>query len=770
MKTIFLCLIGLLSTQASNAQSIEDNFQLLRTELAQKVNALRIDMGARPLRFDDVLKAAAVFHSNYMAKNDTLTHQETAADVATPQLRVLKKGGHNFELVGENVLYSRPQHFPLDDNDVKILAEEMFLAWKKSPGHYANMIKPEYELGDFGFQVHPGKKIVYATQVFGKKGVSIPGQLSSNAYGLTPAPLECNLAFREFPNLIASMGNDLRMEGSEIKFYYYDIGYFKRIFQGPNDGIAVDLVSEDQLLCGQPNQLDISPVYDGVLLKPVYRDELLRNNEAKSDVRVITVVGHIPTGMNTAVLSPSLILVQDGKKCRYLSPATVPHKYYALRPIKPVAKDPGDISLLQNGIVASQQVEYEFNTNQIKPVHPPVILPEDARIVAVEINAYSSVEGDSLKNDRLHQDRALYIQKHIQSQTHAPDSVFSVSASENWPFLGFQLAYYGNEKLAAISHDSIKKLIASGDRSLPWEEMLYDQRTSTATIHFQGTMPNEGLQQEEMNLRTAVLNNDVRLANKALYLMSLRDSLDTEVLFEKAVFDWCCQHPEVSTNTSAVLSRVYRNDLYLVARFLFNWAGKSALLEQDARFNMLHLYTLVGQELLDDWDTDSERLSRIIHPKKVDQLTQSTSISQSLMLNLHLTYLQYYGQINDAQNINQSFNFINQYFREHRLNAEDDIALVLFFNYWSMYDMTIDYLLPKYRRNELDEEGVFILAQTMNLYEQEHNKEEYLKILDSASRIHPARWCNWLQHDFQMLRDSDVKSMYCHTCQESAQD
>jgi hypothetical protein len=59
------------------------------------------------------------------------------------------------------------------------------------------------------------------------------------------------------------------------------------------------------------------------------------------------------------------------------------------------------------------------------------------------------------------------------------------------------------------------------------------------------------------------------------------------------------------------------------------------------------------------------------------------------------------------------------------LNAEDDVALVLFFNYWSMYDMTIDYLLPKYRRNELGEEGIFILAQTMNLYEQEHNKEVY---------------------------------------------
>lgn len=762
--------IGLLASFSAMAQLSDAAERSLRMELFQKVNNLRIEHGATSLSLNDTLRAAAALHSTYMATNDVLSHEEPATDLETPFARVLQSGGRNFETIGENVLFSTPQQFPLGNDAVKILAEEMFQAWKKSPGHFANMINPEFEYGDFAFRVQPDKRIVFATHVFGKKGVSIPGQLSSKAFGLQEAPVECNLQFREFPNLIASLGNDLHVEGDEIKFYYYDIDYFKRIFQDPNDGLAVDLVSYRQLPCGTSNQLDISPIYDGVLLKPVFRDEMLRHNEARSDFRVITVAGRIPPGIDADDISPSMVLIQDGKKCRYLAPAYVPQRSYELRPIQPMVYDPGEIIMLKKGIVWSQQIPYEFNTNQIQPVKNSPVLPDAAPIAAVEITAFSSVEGDSVNNDRLHKGRAQYIRDHIRSQTGVADSLCTVSAMENWPYLAVQLASYGRENLASISHDSLKRLISSGDASLPWKQILYEQRISTATIHYSGVVSESGpsLILEEMTLRTAALNNQPALANKALYLMSLRDSLTTNVLFEKAVFEWCCRQPEIVTNYAAVLSRIYDNDLFASARFLFNWAYKSDELDENARFNLLYLYTLVSQGLLNDWDADAERLSNVIHPKIVNRLAGSAPLTPSMMLNLHLTYLQYYGQVNDARNISLSFDFVNRYFREHRLDDKDDVALVLFFNYWSMYNLTIDFLLPQFRRKELGEEGLFILAQTMNLYDHASNADEYLKILESAALLNPSRWCAWLRHDFQIMRDTNIKAMYCKKCLDTS--
>lgn len=71
-----------------------------------------------------------------MAQNDVLSHDANIRDYETPAKRVRQFGGKDFEITGENVLSSTPQRFPLDENAVTALAEEMFLSWKNSPGHY----------------------------------------------------------------------------------------------------------------------------------------------------------------------------------------------------------------------------------------------------------------------------------------------------------------------------------------------------------------------------------------------------------------------------------------------------------------------------------------------------------------------------------------------------------------------------------------------------------------------------------------------------------
>lgn len=70
-----------------------------------------------------------------MARRDELTHTQKAANNATPSKRVLLKGGKDFELVGENILYSTPQKLPLSKKEVTALATEMFESWKNSPSH-----------------------------------------------------------------------------------------------------------------------------------------------------------------------------------------------------------------------------------------------------------------------------------------------------------------------------------------------------------------------------------------------------------------------------------------------------------------------------------------------------------------------------------------------------------------------------------------------------------------------------------------------------------
>ncbi len=765
MRTFLLSLSLVLSTTCS-AQLTEKNREQLRSELITQINELRTSLGLKSLVVSDTLRKAAEFHSDYMAKNNTLSHDQKSKKYKTPKKRVNAFKGKDFEIVGENVLYSTKQNFPLNKKEVSQLASEMFESWKNSPGHYANMTEPEYVFGDLGFKTSSTKSVVYATHVFGKRGHVIPNQLSPNAFKILPASPACEQAYKGISNIVMNMGDDFEIEDDEVNFYYHDINYFKRIFSGPNDGLAIDLIHKDQLACGKPNELDVSPIYDGVMLKPVFRDEMLRNNRAESDYRLITKVGDLPKNLSSDDYSPSVIMIKNGEACLYLYPAQISRNDYTLRPIEPITNDEPSAQLQKKGVVAFQQLQYNFNTNKRSSPELPTINNYEAPIHSIRITSFSSVEGDSSANAKLHNARADYIRRHVSQKLTFQDSLLEVDASENWTMMDFQLNYLKRDDLSALSHDSLKAILKDRDDSLPWDSLLFEQRISSAVIYYEGeydeTTSTESL--ASFNLRTAVALKNPILANKALYELYKDEYTELSLLFEKPVFEYLCSESRTVANFAALLSHIYYESPYQVTQFIHGWLHRKDELSESARFNLIHLYTLVGTHLLDNWDVSAERLSNVIHPHKINPLSP-TKEDEQLILNTHLTFIQYFGQINDGENISKSFYFIADYFKEHALDMEDDVDLSLFFNNWSMYRMTEKHLLPKFVDNALNEDGLFILAETMNYIHSKDQTNQYIHVHEKALEMNKSRWCNWLKKDFQVLRDYRVKRLYCEACE-----
>lgn len=746
------------------SQLSEQEKSTLRVELGGLINELRLSKGLQPLVFNDTLRAAAEFHSQYMAKSDNLSHSQPKSKYKTPTKRVVYKGGKVFVTVGENVLYSTQQKFPLNKKEVSALALEMFNSWKNSPGHYANMTDPKYVYGDLGFSINTKKQNVFATHVFGTKGHLVNGQISKNQFGLVPAAEDCDKEFKQFSNLVLNMGNGLSLDGDEVVLYYHNISYFEKIFSNDNDGMAIDLISKDQFNCGGPNMLDLSPVHDGILLKPVYRNEMFKNNRAESNYRVITKVGDIPEGLNGDDYSLSVILIKDGKSCKYMYPAQHPSKDYDLRPFDPYLNNDSKIEFVLDGVIASQELRYDFRTNKKKAVKLPEIDRSFSDIHSIQINSFSSVEGDSTHNSSLHNARASFIQNHLMDELKVSAEKISKNASENWSLMDFQLNYFERDELSLLSHDSLKKVLKVRDTSLPWDSLLFAQRKAEAIINYFGEFEEDGVEDLSLfNLRTAVAMNNVELANKALYVMYQNDEYNPHVLFESQIMDFMNTHPETVANYSANLSRYYNLDLYKVTNFIYAWMYREDELNDKTRANLLHLYTLVGLELLDRWDVSAKRLSNVIHPLKIEDFTPD-NLNDELLLNLQLTYIQYFGQVNDGTNINRAFRFIAEYFKENNLKPKDDVDLALFYNSWSMYRMTVDHLSAKFKQNKLNEDGLFLLAKTMNFTNYKDVSGIYVDVQKKAIESNSERWCDWVDYDFQVMRNTEVKRMFCETC------
>ena len=75
---------------------------------------------------------------------------------------------------------------------------------------------------------------------------------------------------------------------------------------------------------------------------------------------------------------------------------------------------------------------------------------------------------------------------------------------------------------------------------------------------------------------------------------------------------------------------------------------------------------------------------------------------------------------------------------------------------------TINYLYPLFTTHDLNEDGIFALAQTMNYVDPEDPRFE--KVNETALEANQERWCEWMNLDFQLLRNSKLKSQYCETC------
>ncbi len=89
MSRVLLIISLLLFPILNFAQLSSQDEDKLRLELSKLINKLRTNKGLQPLIFNDTLKAAAKFHSDYMAKYDDLSHSQPKPKFKTPTKRVI---------------------------------------------------------------------------------------------------------------------------------------------------------------------------------------------------------------------------------------------------------------------------------------------------------------------------------------------------------------------------------------------------------------------------------------------------------------------------------------------------------------------------------------------------------------------------------------------------------------------------------------------------------------------------------------------------------
>lgn len=761
---IIALIVNLYTVFAQQLNATEEKY--LADLITKKVNAERKRLGVHSLSRNKTLTKAAKLHATYMATNREVTHYQKNEELKTPHKRVLKFS-KDFNVTGENVLNTRSIKPPFTNKKLSFIANLMFKAWKKSPEHYENIISNQFSYADFGFSYDKLKKQIYAAHVFGNKTYKVPNQLSEYAFGVIDDKecVDCK-SLSTYSNVIANMGNNLSIEGNEIIFRYHNKAYFNTLFTEALDGLAIDLVTKDQIKCGTENKLDSSPIYDGVILPPVYRDELKAKNKAKGDYRVVISLGIIPEHLKNKELSANLIIIKNQNKCAYKVPVSIPHNRYNLTPITPNLLIP-NTKLKSEGIAFVKELYFDFASSKTTALNITPINTDKEKIHSIDIKSYTSVDGSYKNNAYLFKKRADFIKNHLINNLKLHQTNINTEAKENWELFDFQLEIYGLEGAIKKSKKEKRKL-ANTDLKNTWSLQFGQQRKSKAIIFEKGSWKTSDKNHAYYNLIDALISDNSNLANKALVALYNQEETINYVLSQDFILERLILKKDLVQNTSAlIIKNINSYEIDSIIYYINYWLKRYHELTPKTQENLLNLYTITAKQLLMYWDIDNERLARVLHPDKVEKLFdkyKNSKTSSSLYLNYQMAIIEYFGQINDYPKIEHSFNFIKDYFSKHSLTINDDINLALFFNNWSMYNLTLNLLFKSYLDDRLNEQATFILAKTLIAYPEGQNKILLKTIQQEAIKMNKKKWCEWMKKDFQNLRQGYIKNLYCSTC------
>lgn len=150
------------------------DFALLTNLVHGGINEVRKRKGAAALAINPILTQAALDQNNYQIRTDQLSHYQDNPLKKTVKERVDGFGGR-FRMVGENVQF---KGFPVrtwsTGNEREIItptyvdaAADLIKNWVNSPGHYKNLINPNYRLVGTAVGWNPENSAVFSTQVFG---------------------------------------------------------------------------------------------------------------------------------------------------------------------------------------------------------------------------------------------------------------------------------------------------------------------------------------------------------------------------------------------------------------------------------------------------------------------------------------------------------------------------------------------------------------------------------------------------------------------------
>lgn len=569
------------------------------------------------------------------------------------------------------------------------------------------------------------------------------------------------------------LANYIVVRKDSIFLRHDDLESMKGILRKGKDGFAVDIVDRKQFPCDADNDLHKSFAHDGVLLKPVFRNKLLKKNKLEDSGQFEAFLGRIPAGMkNRDDLQYNVLTIKHKCVCRYstlLEPMTgglnlvevdIPWDTVGFAPIE------RNIRRYLDFVVPFEKEKFVYKVEDVQPLLDSVHAL--GRIITrIDIKAYASVEGTKTLNMDLYNRRAEGIYDAIQSQQQQP-IMLSRQAYENWSDFRVDVLNTPYAWLLGMNREQIKDTMSANSKI--WKDLeptLAPHRKAEVRVFlsesFLDTLaPKQVLRQYKRSMEQGM--PDSAIYYQSILLRSFESGqLQREVLLRTDIpirKGMSTLHANRFNMARKIGDPDYINWYIRKADSILSFNHDSPTLTalyMDWRIRNLHAAPGTYKRLPFEYTQNLDRIERQGYP--IDLINR-------MRLNFHLAGVTWAESHEDLAARESSLKSIYGLLKPARLNDEELSKMGRFFNAYFRVRWTVDMLKPRIESGDYPEELMLVYLSSAMFY-PEVAGEDNLKILTLKARDMNKNWfCSRSRMYFQMRRLEWMKPILCDSCGE----
>ena len=594
----------------------------------------------------------------------------------------------------------------------------------------------------------------------------------------TPYCSSCIRLIQEMPKEVL-FGVHINSSG-EVIFSINNSKWFAELLTSPTDGIAVDLVPKDIFGCNRKN-LDVSGLAKGFVLPIVYLTELQKRKKDIGGGQFSFLIGMVPAALKDKELEGNLAIIKNGTVCFYTFFVDIPRSVWDFLPMGLFADSLVNTSAILDDNTRipfpySNKIQFSipFTKNKallseaaIQPLYDSIRIGNYA-IQKIDIQAFSSIEGEADINKDLQQKRAEAITKGLQKKQ-AASFIQTVNVNENWSDFYKDIPQSTHPEFASLSQADIRIKLLDRTVADELEPILRKHRKALITLYVKPK--NEWTDKQE---NTLLEQFKVAIEKKEIYKASqLQEEIFGRISTNQLPSDFLdrLEIPMEKSYISLLTQKeTYKYQLALndereaIDHFKY-------LLQLDPE-NGRVLYNICSLNFV-LWKYDSSFIDPVEFHRQLKSLESKnipTPLVKRMLINYHIRMCEIYLARYDYSKKDSSVAYIRSSYKSIVNSDPELVSLAKYLSYYSHREWAIEILKNRVGEPDASEDILFYYIN-LCLFNPEAGADPFFsKVAAQAIKINKERYCTIFSSvqkggaSFQLLGYEELKKIYCQSC------